>query len=58
LETRLVSRPDAPQVLARALAAKGYRPALIAIGTNADPYQPIERERRLTRGLFEVPAAH
>ena len=57
-ETRLVARPDAPQVLERELARKDYVPATVAIGTNTDPYQPIERERRIMRGLLEVLAAH
>ncbi len=43
-ETRLVARPEAPAVLDRQLRAKGYRPDVIAMGTNTDPYQPIERE--------------
>ncbi len=53
-ETRLVARPNAPEALARELSAPSYRPAVIAIGTNTDPYQPVERERRIMRGLLEV----
>jgi DNA repair photolyase len=53
-ETRLVARPDAPEVLARELRAPGYRVAPIAIGTNTDPYQPIERDRGIMRGCLEV----
>jgi len=53
-ETRLIARPDAPAVLARELSRKGYRPAPIAIGTNTDPYQPVERDRGIMRGLLEV----
>ncbi len=53
-ETRLVARPDAGQVLRRELAAKKYRVAPIAIGTNTDPYQPIEREYGIMRGCLEV----
>ncbi len=48
-ETRLIVRPNAPQALARELSAKGYRPQTLAIGTNTDPYQPIERENRVMR---------
>ena len=51
-ETRLVVKPEAPERLAEALARPGYRPATIAIGTNTDPYQPIEREHRVMRGLL------
>ncbi|MBF9060184.1 PA0069 family radical SAM protein [Rhodobacterales bacterium HKCCSP123] len=53
-ETRLVARPEAPRVLEAELRRKGYVPDTIAIGTNTDPYQPIERDRRIMRGLLEV----
>ncbi|MEL7344324.1 MAG: PA0069 family radical SAM protein [Pseudomonadota bacterium] len=57
-ETELVARPEAPQVLERELARKTYRPDVIAIGTNTDPYQPIEKEYRIMRGILEVLEAH
>lgn len=57
-ETRLIARPQAPAVLARELAAKGYVPRVIAIGTNTDPYQPIERDRRIMRRILEMLAEH
>nr|WP_245897558.1 PA0069 family radical SAM protein [Palleronia abyssalis] len=53
-ETKLIARPEAPAVLDRQLRAKGYRCDVIALGTNTDPYQPIERERRIMRGVLEV----
>ena len=53
-ETRLVARPNAPEVLARELSARRYRVAPIAIGTNTDPYQPIERDHRIMRACLEV----
>ena len=53
-ETKLVARPEAPNLLRRELAKPGYRPAVIAIGTNTDPYQPIEKDRRIMRGILEV----
>ncbi|WP_229672850.1 PA0069 family radical SAM protein [Salipiger pallidus] len=53
-ETRLVARPDAPEVLARELRAQRYVPEAVAIGTNTDPYQPIERDRGIMRGCLEV----
>ena len=53
-ETKLVARPDAPLVLRRELARRSYRPAPIAIGTNTDPYQPIEREYEIMRRILEV----
>jgi len=57
-ETRLIARPDAPAVLARELAAPGYLPQVIAIGTNTDPYQPVEKDRRIMRAVLQVLAAH
>ncbi|SFD68890.1 DNA repair photolyase [Sulfitobacter brevis] len=53
-ETRLVARPEAPQVLRRELAARSYRVAPIAIGTNTDPYQPIEKQHGIMRACLEV----
>lgn len=57
-ETRLIARPEAPDILARELARGSYRPDTIAIGTNTDPYQPIELEHRIMRRLLEVLRAH
>lgn len=57
-ETRLIARPDAPALLARELGARGYVPKVIAIGTYTDPYQPVEKARRIMRGLLEVLQAH
>jgi DNA repair photolyase len=53
-ESKLTIKPDAPALLEKELAAPGYEPRVIAIGTNTDPYQPIEREHRIMRGLLEV----
>ncbi|APX11385.1 PA0069 family radical SAM protein [Tateyamaria omphalii] len=53
-ETKLVARPDAPDVLRAELARKSYKPAPIAIGTNTDPYQPIERDHGIMRACLEV----
>ncbi len=57
-ETRLIARPSAPEVLAAELARKAYRPAVIAIGTNTDPYQPIEGRMGIMRRVLEVLQAH
>jgi DNA repair photolyase len=53
-EARLFAKPDASRLLERELSAPGYVPRTIAIGTNTDPYQPIEREHRIMRGILEV----
>jgi DNA repair photolyase len=53
-ESKLFVKPDAPRLLERELSADGYQPRTIAIGTNTDPYQPIEREYRVMRGILEV----
>ena len=53
-ERRLIARPDAPAVLAAELSRKGYAPAPLALGTNTDPYQPIDRDRAIARGVLEV----
>ncbi|SDZ27785.1 DNA repair photolyase [Jannaschia faecimaris] len=57
-ETRLIARPNVAAALRKELSAAGYKPAMIAIGTNTDPYQPIERDRGLMRGLLEVLRDH
>ncbi|SMY07893.1 PA0069 family radical SAM protein [Flavimaricola marinus] len=53
-ETRLIARPEAPDVLRKELMARRYSPKVIAIGTNTDPYQPIEKTREIMRGLLQV----
>jgi DNA repair photolyase len=53
-ETKLIARPDAPEVLRRELSAKSYKVAPIAIGTNTDPYQPIEKEHEIMRACLQV----
>ena len=53
-ETRLVARPGIEDVLRKELGRKAYRVAPIAIGTNTDPYQPIERTYGIMRACLEV----
>jgi DNA repair photolyase len=53
-ETKLFAKPDAAKLLERELCAAGYVPRTIAIGTNTDPYQPIEREHQIMRRILEV----
>src|SRR6201989_1058805 len=52
-ESNLFAKPDAPALLEKELAASGYEPRMIAIGTNTDPYQPIEGQRKIMRGILE-----
>src|SRR6478752_4123291 len=53
-ETRLFAKPEAATLLRAALVKPGYSPRPIAMGTNTDPYQPIEGKWRITRSLLEV----
>jgi DNA repair photolyase len=56
-ETRLFAKVNAAELLRDELARPGYRCEMIALGANTDPYQPIEREYKITRGVIEVLAA-
>ncbi len=53
-ETRLFAKPDAAELLRVELAKPGYAVTPIALGTNTDPYQPIEQQWRITRQILEV----
>ena len=53
-ESKLFAKPDAPKLLEREMSKPGYKPVPIAIGTNTDPYQPIEKEWRIMRQILEV----
>ena len=53
-ETRLFAKVNAAEKLREELSRPGYRCEVISIGANTDPYQPIEREYRITRGILEV----
>ncbi len=53
-ETNLIARPNMAEILARELRSKTYRPATMAIGTNTDPYQPIERGHGIMRECLDV----
>ncbi len=56
-ETKLFAKPNAAALLRAELARPGYRCEPIALGANTDPYQPIEREWKVTRSVIEVLAA-
>src|SRR6267154_2791432 len=55
-ETRLFAKVNAAQVLREELARPGYVCSTITIGANTDPYQPVEREWKITRSVLEVVA--
>lgn len=57
-ETKIFAKPDAPALLRAELAKPGYACDAIALGSNTDPYQPVEREWKVTRGILEVLAEH
>ena len=53
-ESRLFAKPDGPALLRAAFGRRGYRPTPLALGTNTDPYQPIEGRFRITRAVLEL----
>jgi DNA repair photolyase len=57
-ESRIFSKPDAPERLRRELRRPGYRVQPLALGANTDAYQPVERRLALTRRILEVLAEH
>ena len=56
-ETKLFAKPNAAALLEKELSRPGYQCQPIALGTNTDPYQPIERTYRITRQILEVLSA-
>jgi DNA repair photolyase len=57
-ESRLLYKPAAASLLRAELRRPGYRCGVLAMGTNTDPYQPVERSLRITRGVLEVLRDH
>jgi DNA repair photolyase len=53
-ETKIYAKVNAAELLERELAAPGYVAKYIAIGGVTDPYQPTERQHRITRAVLEV----
>jgi DNA repair photolyase len=53
-ETRILFKPDAAKLLTAELASPKYRPDVVAMGTNTDPYQPVERDLKITRSIIRV----
>jgi DNA repair photolyase len=56
-ETRLFAKSNAAELLERELRRPGYEPALLALGANTDPYQPIEKQLGITRSVLQTLAA-
>ncbi len=57
-ESRILIKPEAASLLRKELAKPGYKCAPIAMGTNTDPYQPLERKYQITRQILQVLAEH
>jgi DNA repair photolyase len=53
-ETRILVKTDAPELLRQTLASPRWMPQVVAMSGVTDPYQPVERRLRLTRGCLEV----
>ena len=53
-ETKIMVKEDAPKLLREELSAPGWVPKVIALSGVTDPYQPVERRLKLTRGCLEV----
>lgn len=53
-ESRLLAKPDAPELLRRELMSDRWTPRPLALSGVTDPYQPLERELRITRRCLEV----
>ncbi|MCH7628255.1 MAG: PA0069 family radical SAM protein [Proteobacteria bacterium] len=53
-ETTLFAKPKAAEILRKTFGGRGYVPRPLAMGTNTDPYQPIERDYRITRAVLEL----
>ncbi len=53
-ESKLFAKPSAQHLLEKELSDKNYRPRVVAMGTNTDPYQPVERKFRIMRGILET----
>src|ERR1700733_6682308 len=53
-ETKLVFKPDVAELLEKELRKAGYKARTLALGSNTDPYQPVERTLKLTRSVLQV----
>ncbi|MCS6781069.1 MAG: PA0069 family radical SAM protein [Geminicoccaceae bacterium] len=53
-ETKIFAKHDAAALLRQELARPGYRPDVLVLGSNTDPYQPVERRLGITRAILEL----
>ncbi len=53
-ESKLFAKPSAPKLLEKELSNPHYKPRVVAMGTNTDPYQPIERKFHIMRGILSM----
>jgi DNA repair photolyase len=53
-ETKIVFKPEAARLLEKELSKNSYKPAVMVLGSNTDPYQPVERTLSITRAVLEV----
>jgi DNA repair photolyase len=53
-ETKIVFKPEASRLLEKELSKSSYKPGVIVLGSNTDPYQPVERTLSITRSVLEV----
>jgi DNA repair photolyase len=53
-ETKLIFKPEVAELLEKELRKPGYVPRTLALGSNTDPYQPVERTLKLTRAVLQV----
>jgi len=56
-ETKLFAKPNAAELLVKEIRKKNYICKPIALGTNTDPYQPIEKQRKITRSILKTLSA-
>ncbi|PWN08076.1 PA0069 family radical SAM protein [Rhodohalobacter mucosus] len=53
-ESKIVVKYEAPRLLRETLAKKSWKPQTLVMSGVTDPYQPVEKKLRITRGCIEV----